>query len=234
MIRTEGIVATVSECLGLEAKDVSLIVRRLRESGTEHGIEYWVRETRSANSPVPSPRHVAHLLIAILSGEPAIHAKRAVDRAYNCHIGFDGVQVTWNDVSRQLPYKDIWNLLRNQPCAELIHILAQPLNNFAEAVYKIIEFSIKNPDSLYQIYFSDISLDIRPFIGNIILSNERLPDSSVIDGRFNINFGFMNLDHLSTCRGGLTEMRLIPLSFIIQIAEKMRGATPPPATEKKP
>lgn len=61
--------------LGMRIEDVTEIARRVREAG------YFVKETRSPQSPRATPRHCANLIAAIMSDEPARHAARGVANA---------------------------------------------------------------------------------------------------------------------------------------------------------
>lgn len=72
MARTVEIVSVLQNLTGKRFDEISLLARRLREEGL------WVRETRSPNSPRPTARHVAHLILAILHGGVPKAATRAV------------------------------------------------------------------------------------------------------------------------------------------------------------
>lgn len=74
-MRAGNLISMLHAETGIDTTELALKARRLREANL------FVRETRSPNSPRASARHVANLLMMILSDAPALYAERTVERA---------------------------------------------------------------------------------------------------------------------------------------------------------
>lgn len=74
MARTQEICSTLAQTLGLSLKEVTEVARRIREAG------YFVKETRSKESPRATPGHIANLLLALMSGNSTRKVAQAVER----------------------------------------------------------------------------------------------------------------------------------------------------------
>lgn len=79
MLRAGNLIAMLHAETGIDATELALKARRLREAGE------FVRETRSPNSPRATHRQAANLLVMILSDGPALYAERTIRRAEALH-----------------------------------------------------------------------------------------------------------------------------------------------------
>lgn len=101
--RTADIVRVAAEEFGVSEKTVSEIVRRIREEGL------FVRETRSrTKSPAASARHVAHLIIALMSGAPSRKAAEAVNRASHAEVDSYAIQKYWSASRNYILANEQW------------------------------------------------------------------------------------------------------------------------------
>jgi hypothetical protein len=102
MAHTPEIISVTAQALGLPFAEVSTKVRRLRLAG------HFVKETRSASSPRPTPEHVAKLLLGLMSGASSLKIAEAVDllaeaRWDNPEVTLNGDEEEWRYAASLLP-----------------------------------------------------------------------------------------------------------------------------------
>ena len=74
-VKAKNLIAMLAEQTGIDFDQVTLHARRLREEGL------FVRESRSPKCDRANPRHIANLLVMLLSEQPAGHCKKVIGQA---------------------------------------------------------------------------------------------------------------------------------------------------------
>jgi hypothetical protein len=80
-IRSERLIAAISEATGVSVLLLSEYARRLRESSTLTNRALYVRENKSANSPTQGPRQAANLLLSAMQVSSTRNIAEEIRRA---------------------------------------------------------------------------------------------------------------------------------------------------------
>lgn len=81
MVKTTDVAMIAGQVFGMPDSHVMEIIRRIREQ------DLYVRETRSiSNRPKATPRHLANLVGALMTGASSRMAAQAVERLENCIV----------------------------------------------------------------------------------------------------------------------------------------------------
>jgi hypothetical protein len=117
MLKSEELVMLLAYAAYLPIDEVSLKARRLREAGL------FVRETRSPSSPRATPRHLANLVVMLLSDAPASSARRTINLA-------EAMIVRSADLQRLIA--------RNETLPDRLAVLRQSGHTFLDAIEALI------------------------------------------------------------------------------------------------
>ena len=122
MLRAGNLIAMLHAETGIDATELALKARRLREAGL------FVRETRSPASPRATFRQAANLLVMILSDAPALYAEKTIRRA------------------EALTNNDTKHAQHNERAGTDFDIFKKQETSFVDALAFLIEKAAGNPD----------------------------------------------------------------------------------------
>lgn len=148
MAKAADIIATMAHVAGCSVEDLTEIARRVREGG------YWVRETRSPNSPRATCRQCANLVAALLSGEPARHAARGVERLANTIISQESMNHLEQCAILPGPLSQLW----------------KGEHSFIDALEILFEAARNNPSRFSRYKSTSIEVSHLTYEGTIVLN----------------------------------------------------------------
>lgn len=128
MLRAGNLITMLHAETGIDATEVALKARRLREDGL------FVRETRSPNSPRATHRQVANLLVMILSDAPALYAKRTIARA------------------EAMRNQDVKHVLHNEDAGADFDVFKSDDASFVDCLEALIRRASEDPEGFEQAY----------------------------------------------------------------------------------
>ncbi len=171
MIKTANLVATLAAETGLDFDRVQLTTRRLREAGL------FTKENRSPKSPRPTYRDAAHLLVMLMSDQPAGFAEKTIERAQNLIIEAESHKHTTGN--------------HYAPLEAPLSVFQREDHNLIDALEALIEYAVFNlstftPDYAAPSEFS-VSFDRHRFSADIYLDISESDPLARIRGEKKIN-----------------------------------------------